>query len=262
MYDSYKHLLIERRGPVLVITMNNPPNNAITEGLHRELAEIFVDISRDRDTRVVVLTGAGTAFSAGGDLNDMIDRQDDAAWWLRSMREARRIVMSMLDLDQPIVARINGPAIGLGATLALYCDIAIADENAKIGDPHVKVGLAAGDGGAIIWPLLIGFQKAKRHLLTGKALSAATAAELGLISEAVPADQLNDTVFGLCDELAALPPLAVRMTKRAVNAPLLRDVVRTMDGSLGLETLTRMSADHREALMAMKEKRKPSFRGE
>lgn len=261
MYDSYENLKVSRRGGILTIALSNPPLNAMVERMHEELSEIFIDIGRDRDVRVVVLTGEGDAFCAGGNIDEMIANRDDHDWWVRSMRQARRILMSMLDLDQPLVARVNGHAVGLGATLALFCDIAIAAEKAKFADPHVKLGFTAGDGGAIIWPALIGHGRARRYLLTGEAITGARAAEIGLISETVPLAELDAAVDRLADTLAALPPMALRTTKRAMSIPLLREVVQSMDAHLGLETWTRLSADHGEALRAVKEKRPGVFTG-
>src|SRR5581483_3937022 len=186
-YSNYEHLVCERPEPgILTITINNPESlNAISPPIHTELAHIWADVADDTDTRVVLLTGAGRAFSAGGDVHNMRAtwRQRDVA---ATMREAKQIVDRMLDLPQPLIALVNGHAVGLGATLALICDVVIAADGAKIGDRHVNVGLVAGDGGALIWPLLVGPHRAKQFLLTGELIEARDAAAMGLINRAVP----------------------------------------------------------------------------
>lgn len=262
-YSRYEALDVTREGPILTVTMNRPPHNPVDAALDAELAEIFVDIGRDDAVSVVVLASSGKSFSAGGDLDWLIDTgvRGDHAGWLQSMRRGRRILMAMLDCDAPVIAKVNGAAIGLGATLALFADIAVAAETATFADPHVKIGLAAGDGGAIIWPRLVGHARARRMLLTGAPLNARTAADWGLISEAVPSDKLDDAVATLAREVAGFSRAAVTATKRALNAALLRDVVTAMDAHLGLETMTRLDRDHLEALQAVKERRPARFGG-
>lgn len=247
-YDQYRLLAVERRGKVLVVTMNRPPVNASNSAMHGELSRIFGEIARDDLVEVVVLTGAGRAFSAGGDLDEMRDRLDQPERWLNSMREAREIVLSMLDLDKPIIARVNGHAIGLGATLALLCDIVIAVESAKIADSHVKVGLVAGDGGALVWPHRVGITRAKEYLLTGTPINAVEAERIGLINHVVPADQLDARVYELADALAAGASRAIRLTKRALNMGLKRDALAMIDAQLGFETESFLSEEHRSAV--------------
>jgi enoyl-CoA hydratase len=258
MYDSYQLLKTERRGRVLIVTIDRPPLNASNMVMHRELSTIFFDIARDDETNVVVLTGAGKAFCAGGDLNEMKKRMEDQRLWAEVMREARDIVMGIVTLDKPIIARVNGPAIGLGATIALLCDIIIAADTAKFADTHVRIGLIAGDGGSIAWPLSIGLPKAKQYLLTGDSLTATEAERIGLISDVVPADQLDARVYDLADRLAAGSQQAIRGTKRAVNM-WMNNVSAIIDAHLGLETLTYQGRDHRAGVEAFLEKRKPQF---
>ena len=263
MYEKYGALIIKRDGHVLTVTLNRPPLNPIDEELDENLSEVFVDINRDPAVRVVVLASEGTVFCAGGELDSLIEsgRARDYSSWVRSMRRTRRILLAMLDLDAPIIARVHGHAIGLGATLALFCDIVIAAESAKFADPHVQIGLTAGDGGAIIWPYLIGHARAKRYLLTGDRIGAVDACALGLISEAVPIEKLDETVYGLAQRLATLSPKAVKTTKRALNIPLLRDLVQLMDAHLGLETMSRLTEDHLEATIALRERRPARIQG-
>jgi enoyl-CoA hydratase len=162
---------------------------------------------------------------------------------------------------KPIIARVNGHAVGLGATIALLCDIIIAADHAKIGDPHVNAGLVAGDGGALIWPQLIGFARAKEYLFTGDLMTAAEAERIGLINHVVPADQLDDKVYGLARRLAGGAMRSIRGTKEAINIPLRQLAHSMMDLSLSLETQSNLSEDHQEAVWAFAQKRRPNFTG-
>jgi enoyl-CoA hydratase len=176
--------------------------------------------------------------------------------------DAKRIVFSLLDLEKPIICRLNGAAAGLGASIALLCDVIVASKEAVIGDPHVKVGLVAGDGGAVIWAQLIGYARAKEYLLTGRMLDAVKAAEIGLINYAVPREELDTKVAEIVAEIAANPRWAVRWTKTAINLPLKEIAHKVMDAALAYETLTNLSEDRQEAVRAFVEKRKPDFKGE
>lgn len=266
MYETYKALRLERRGKVLVITLDNPPLNAMTPAIHGELARVFTDINRDPETAVVVLTGGGErAFSAGGNIKRMAERiaTADHADWVRGAFEAKDIIYGMLRLERPLIARINGDAMGLGASLAALSDISIMLGDAKIADTHVKVGLSAGDGGSLIWPLLMGFANAKRYLLTGDALTGREAAELGLITEAVDTlDELDDAVFALADRIAAGATLAVNATKISINLLLRKMLEGVIEAQLGLETYTYLSRDHATAAKAFSERSTPRFEGE
>jgi enoyl-CoA hydratase len=261
-YPGPRHLLIEKSDKIVTVTINNPPINEVTDAIDIELSEIFLDINRDPDVNVMVLTASGDrVFCGGGSLDDMLERSRKREWgeWVRGMRRARRILMSMLDCDIPIIARVQGHAIGLGATLALYSDIVIAVDSAKFADPHVVVGLAAGDGGSLMWPHLIGYGRAKYYLLTGDRIAAPDAVAMGLIHKAVPVAELDAAVYGLADRLAHMSRIAICHTKRAVNIPLLRDLTAQFDAHLGLETWSALSSDHPEAVLALKEKRPPKF---
>jgi enoyl-CoA hydratase len=250
---------MERRGRVLTVTMDRPPRNASNSVMHRELSTVFRDIARDAATDVVVLTGAGEAFCAGGDLGEMRDRLDRPDIWAGTMREAREIVLGLVELDKPVVARVNGAAIGLGCTLALLCDVIVAVETARLADPHVRIGLAAGDGGAIAWPLAIGVPRAKEFLLTGDAIAATDAAAMGLINRAVPAAELDAVAYGFAGRLAGGSQAAIRGTKRAINLLLQPGLRALVDAQLGIETLTFLGPDHREGVQAALEKRAPDF---
>lgn len=263
MYENIRGLELERRGRVLVITIDNPPMNAITPLMHTELSSIFSDINRDPDTAVVVLTGAGKAFSAGGDINTMAARaeQKDTGSMVPALMEAKEIIYGLLRLQKPLIGRINGHAMGLGATLAVFCDITYMVETAKIADTHVKVGIVAGDGGSLMWPLLMGFGRAKEYLLTGDTLTGKQAAELGLINYAVKAEELDERVYGMADRLAAGPSIAINGTKTAVNMLLLRHFELLVENHVALELQSFHSDDHREAAVAFRDKREPRFTG-
>lgn len=263
MYESYRSLKIERRGAVLVVTLDNPPTNAADLGTHRELSTIFEDIARDDATRVVVVTGAGTrAFSAGGDIDVMIAQFTDTDSLRTQIDEAGRLLRALLALDKPVIARINGHAIGFGATLALFCDISYAIDTAKIADPHVGVGLVAGDGGALIWPLLIGYARAREYLLTGDPIVARDAAQIGLITRAYPTmEALDEATYAMAARLAAGATRAINGTKAAINLVLRGQIAQLIEAHGGLEYISKFSADHREAATAFKAKRKPNFSG-
>jgi enoyl-CoA hydratase len=212
MYQGYEHLQVERRGKIVTVTLNRPEvRNATNPRMHQELERIFPEIGRDPDANVVIVTGAGTAFSAGGDIAQMKANLDNHARWNESMGEARRLLINILDLDRPVIARINGHAIGLGATLALFCDVTIALDTARICDPHVEA--------------------------------------------------LDARVNAIAEEIAAAPAVAVRTTKRALNLVLRQQLEAVVDAHLGLETMSHLSLDHREAVTAFTEKRSPVFTG-
>ena len=187
MKYQYEMLKIDRKGKVLTLTLNNPDKlNAITATMHNELSRVFDQIADDTEVEVVIFTGAGRAFAAGGDTHLMQKMIDNPDMWRQTQHEAKKIVMGIMDLEKPIIAKVNGHAVGLGATLALHCDVIFASDKAKIGDPHVRVGLVAGDGGAAIRPYLIGFARATESLFTGDLLSAADAERICLINHCVP----------------------------------------------------------------------------
>lgn len=259
-YRDYEYLLIELDGRTLIVTINRPEKlNAINAKLHTELSRVFAEISGDPGCDAVVITGAGKAFCAGGDTRWMQDMIDDEALWERTVVEAKRIVYGILDLEKPVVAKINGTAAGLGATIALFCDVIFASDKAQIGDPHVKVGFAAGDGGAAIWPQLIGYAKAKELLFTGDFLSAADAERIGLINHCVPHDELDARVAGFCRVLGSGAVQAIERTKQAINLPLRQLVAGSLDASLSLEGLSNRSREHAEAVRAFNERRRPDF---
>jgi enoyl-CoA hydratase len=259
---GYETLHLDRLGPVLRVTIDNPQSdrNTVDESLHRDLTALFAALRREDEARAIVLTGSKLAFSAGGDFAWFPSlRAPDTLDRLR--RDARQMIVDLLDVEVPIVAAVNGPAIGLGASIALLCDIIVMAESATIADPHVRVGLVAGDGGVVAWPLAVGPARAKQYLLTGDALTATEAERIGLVNAVVPDDRVQDEALAWAERLAAAPPLAVRYTKLAVNK-LVRDAMNTaFDASAALELMTFLSADHAEAVAARVEKRTPTFEG-
>jgi enoyl-CoA hydratase len=262
-YSRYELIKVEKDDRVAVFTLNRPESlNAVNPQLHTELEDIFADVAQDSDVNVVVLTGAGRAFCSGGDVKGMDARQADGSARLRDpLRYAKRLIYNMMDVDQPIIAAVNGHAVGLGATIALFCDIIIASENARFGDPHVKVGLVAGDGGAVIWPLLCGIAKAKEYLMTGDLITAAEAERIGLINHVVSPEEVMPKAMELAHRLANGPTKAIRWTKLACNKRLRDEVNLVLDTSLAVEAISMQTEDHREAARAFAEKRAPKYKG-
>lgn len=259
-YDHYEELLIQRDDRLLTITLNRPDRlNTVNGAMHRELARIFADVAMDDQVDLVVLTGAGDSFSAGGDIAWMNAMLNEPLGMADIAVEGKRIISTLLDLEKPIICRLNGDAIGLGATIALFCDVVIADENAKIADPHVRVGLVAGDGGAVIWPQLIGYARAKEFLMTGNIIVASEAATIGLINRAVPAGELDAEVAKLATKLLRGAQHAIRWTKVSVNVGLKQVASAVFETSLGYEVAASLLPDHREAVTAFVERRAPNF---
>jgi enoyl-CoA hydratase len=257
---GYETLALTRDNRLLTITLNQPDSlNAVNLRMHEELAEVFIFAATDEHSDVVVLTGAGKAFSAGGDLEHIAHNAANPELFDNEVRLAKRIVFAMLDLDKPLICRMNGHAVGLGATLALLCDVIFAAETAKIGDPHVALGLVAGDGGAAIWPQRIGFGRAKEYLLTGELLTAKKAEEIGLINHCVSLDELDAAVEAFCARLLQGSSNAIRWTKVLINLELKRVANAVMDAGIAYEAISQRSADHREGVKALQEKRKPVF---
>lgn len=259
-YQPFGGLNVALHGHVLTITLDNPPLNAMTAQAHADLGQIWNVAANDPEVRVIVFTGAGErAFCAGGDLNRMITNWPDRRQWLIGIEEARAMILGMLECPKPVICRINGHAMGLGASIALAGDITVMTETARIADSHVKVGLATGDGGALLWPNLIGLVEARRHLLSGEALTGADARAKGLITEAVPFAQLDEAVGRWVATLLAQSPEAVQATKQTLNLDLIEKARRYMDEMLRLETRSWESPNHPEAVRAILEKRAPNF---
>lgn len=246
-YKSYERLQLSRGKRILTITIaGTSPLNFIDGVFHRELAEVFAQVAVDPKTDVVVLNASGKCFCAGGDVEwfaGMGEQERD-----QGIAEGRKIIVDLLEVPQPIIAAVGGPAIGLGATIALFSDIVLAAPDAVFSDPHVALGLVAGDGGAIIWPWLIGMNRAKEFLLTGDRVDAEQAHHLGLVNRVVPSGELDKTAFELADRLAAGRQRAIRGTKAAVNKILRDHVNLVLDTSLAIERQCMSSPDHQEAI--------------
>lgn len=260
---SFETLILERRERLLVLTLNRPEAlNAVNLALHDELPEALAFIASDPGSDVVLLTGAGRAFSAGGDIDHMERNAREPHLFDHEARQAKRIIEALLTLEKPLVVRMNGHAVGLGATIALMGDIIVAADGAKIGDPHVGIGLVAGDGGALIWAARIGLTRAKEFLLTGELLPATEAQRIGLINRCVPAEKLDAVVEDYCHKLTGGAPQALRWTKVLTHLELRRAGTALLDAGIAYEALSVRTADHREGLAALRERRSPRFKGE
>ncbi|MFQ5611827.1 MAG: enoyl-CoA hydratase/isomerase family protein [Anaerolineae bacterium] len=237
-YSDYQHLLFERRPHgILLLTLNRPEMlNATNARLHTELVQVWDTIDRDPEVRVAVVTGAGRAFSAGGDYGLVEKAYRDFEEIARILDEARDLVYNILRCQKPIVSAINGPAVGAGLVVALLADISIAAENARLADGHVRMGVAAGDHAAIVWPLLCGMARAKYYLLTGDFVTGKEAERIGLVSLSVPDEQVFDKAMEVATGLATGPRYAIKFTKRALNQWLLQ-AGPIFDHSLALEMM-------------------------
>jgi enoyl-CoA hydratase len=255
-YSEYRYILFERRDPgILWMTLNRPQAlNAVDARMHAELAEVWQTIERDPAVRVAVVTGAGRGFSAGGDfqlVEDMHQNYDEIS---RVLDEARDLVYNMLRCSKPIISAINGPAVGAGLAVALLADISIAAESVRLADGHIRMGVAAGDHSAIIWPLLCGLAKSKYYLMTGDFVSGAEAERIGLVSLCVPDDELLDKAMAVATNLANGPRHAIKFTKRALNQWLLQ-AGPIFDHSLALEMMGFFSEDIIAGIEGLRHKR-------
>ncbi|MGP3918111.1 enoyl-CoA hydratase/isomerase family protein [Nonomuraea sp. 10N515B] len=259
-YDAYTKLAIDTpAGGVLRITISEPGRlNAVDMTAHRELAEIWRDAGRDESVRAIVVRGEGRAFSAGGDLSMIEEMTRDHATRLRVFAEARDIVYNVLNCAKPVVSAIQGPAVGAGLAVALLADISVAGRTARIIDGHTRLGVAAGDHAAIVWPLLCGLAKAKYHLLLCEPVTGEEAERMGLVSLCVDDDQVDDKAMEIAVRLAAGSQEAIRLTKYSLNN-WLRLAGPTFDASLAMEFLGFTGPDVAEGVRALREKRPPSF---
>ena len=262
MSEPFEGIRFERLGAVLRVTIANPRSqlNTVDGAMHAELARLFRELRQESEARAVVLTGSGRAFSAGGDFG-WFKEIAGAEAIDRVRRDGKQIIWDLLDVEVPIVAAVNGPAVGLGASIALLCDVIFMADTATIADPHVRVGIVAGDGGAVAWPLAVGPARAKEYLLTGDPVTAVEAERIGLVNRVLPAERLQEEALAFAQRLAEGAPLALRHTKVAVNK-LVKDALNTaFDYSTAAETLTMASEDFQEAVRALHEKRPPQFKG-
>ncbi len=259
-FSEYDQLNLDRReGGILLVTLDQPHKyNAADEGMHAELARIWAEISADDWTRVAVVTGSGKAFSAGGDLAMVRRLAGDHRRVTHMLSEMSSIVYNMVDCEKPIVSAVNGVAIGAGLVVALLADISICASDARLGDGHVKLGVAAGDHAAIVWPLLTSMAKARYYLLTGEMLDGTEAERIGLVTKALPRDEVLDEALRIAAVLAEGSQSAIRWTKRSLNN-WLRVARPIYDQSAAYEMLGFMGPDVLEGLAALTEKRAPHF---
>ena len=260
-YDDFPHLQFDRPSDgVLRITLDGPGLNAVDADVHRELADVWLAVARDPDTRVALLRGAGRAFSAGGSFELLDGMIEDFAVRTRVLREARDLVFNVIDCSKPIVSALHGPAVGAGLVAGLLADVSVAARTARIIDGHTRLGVAAGDHAAVCWPLLCGMAKAKYYLLTCDTLSGEEAERIGLVSICVDDDQVQARALAVAEQLAAGSPSAIRWTKHALNN-WYRDHSSIFDASWGLEFYGFGGPDAAEGLASHREKRAPEFRG-
>jgi enoyl-CoA hydratase/carnithine racemase len=255
-YVPTTELLVEHDGPVALVTMNVPDQrNAFVDELHEAMREVWGHLAADRSVRTAVLTGAGKAFSAGGHIPNFLLDYDDPQRRRESLRGARRLLDAMVEFPKPLIAAVNGPAVGLGCSVAVSCDVVYIGESAFMADPHVSVGLVAGDGGAVTWPLLMSILKAKYYLLTGDRISADQCVELGLANFVVPDDQLLTEAHALARRLAEQPQQALEETKRAVNLHVQAAIQRVAPFAFAAESESFSSDDVRRTVESFKAKK-------
>jgi enoyl-CoA hydratase len=235
-YRLTEELQVEDDGPVRIVRMNRPDHlNATNHGLHQGLAELFPQIDADTEARAVVLTGNGRAFSAGGDFTYLDELSKDGSLRQETLVHGRQIVTGMVKCRVPIVAAVNGPAVGLGCSLVALSDIVYMAESAHLADPHVMIGLVAADGGPVTWPLLTSLQLAKEYALTGERIPAARAADIGLVNHVCPDGEVFERALACAQKIARLPKGAVEDTKRVLNIQMERAVLASLDYALAAE---------------------------
>jgi len=259
---SYRHLNIDIVDGVATVTMNRPEVlNGLHPEAHGEMERVWDDLDANGDVRVAILTGSGRAFSAGGDLKDMQARlaADPAAGSGISAASGRRIIYNLLSFEKPLIAAVNGHAVGLGATLALLSDIVVASDKAVIGDPHINIGLVPGDGGLAVWTLLAGPNRAKEFMMLGTMVGAEEAHRLGLVNHVVEADEVGTVAAGIAERLAAGPQVALRGTKVSINNWIKAQFSSLFEVSLAAELQSMAHPDFAEGVAAAIEKRPPNF---
>ena len=254
-YDLPDELRVEVDGAIRTVVMNRPDAlNAVDLRLHWALANVWRQIAADREARVVILTGAGRAFSAGGDLDWISTFVDDHAARDESLREGAEIIDELIRFPLPIVTAVNGPAVGLAFSIALLTDVVLVADDAHMADPHVSVGLVAADGGALTWPALTSLVRAKEYLFTGDRIPAEQAVQLGLANRVVPDGESVDAAIELAERMAKQPRQALRDTKRALNKQLERAVLEVLDFAVAAEAISSASDEHRAIVERMRKK--------
>lgn len=262
MSADFNTITYVEAGPIATVTFNRPDTlNAMDERMTDEIVAVIEKLRRPRDIRALVIASTGRCFSAGGSFDEILHLVESYDARMDAYDNGRRVIHGMAEIAMPVIVALQGDVYGLGTSLALSADIIVASKNVRIGDPHVKVGLVAGDGGTLVWPAAFGFLKAKRHLLTGDPIGAEEAHRLGAISELVDEpDQVLPLAQSLAEKIAALPPIAVQYTKRALNHSMQRAALDHFEFAMALEQYAMTSDDLKEALAAIKAKRKPDFK--
>lgn len=256
-------LRLELHGAVMDVELCRPEVlNRFDMVLHRELSRVLVELAASDDVRAVLLSSKGRVFSAGGDTEVMLEAAGDLARRLAMIDEGRRLFAAIADFPKPLVVALHANAYGLASSLILAADAIVATPGVELSDPHVRMALVAGDGGCVAWPAAMGMVRAKRHLLTGDAMTGEEAYRLGVVTDLVgEPNDVKPTALALATRIAELPPLAVQLTKRALNKVLMARAEEVLDAAFYLEGLTFGSEDLQEAVAAFKEKRPGVFRG-
>lgn len=265
-YARFRSILAERQDKVLILTLNRPDRlNAVGDDMHEGLEAILADLSHDTSVRAVVLQAAGRAFCVGADVKSFGEEPEVELTPCESMqlitRGAGNLIERFIDVPQPLICAVQGYAMGLGATLAMMCDVLVVAEDAQLADTHVPIGLVAGDGGAVAWPLAMPFGAAKYYLLTGERINGLEAVRLGMALKAVSADVVQAEALTIAQKMASLSPLALQGTKKTLNNILRQRCQQTLETGLLLEAATFLSNDHKEAVAAFLEKRSANFVG-
>jgi enoyl-CoA hydratase len=253
-YDIFgPELIVEVEGPLRIITLNRPERlNAVNEKLHDSLANVWSMIRMDEEAKVAVLLGSGDAFCAGGDIDWFEQLSQDHDLRRRTLSQSSKIVHDLVGFPLPVVAGIQGAASGLGCSLAVLCDLVLMEEDAFYADPHVAVGLVAGDGGATVWPVLTSLLKAKEYIYTGKRLPADEAVHIGLANRVVPNGSAKDAAIELANQLAAIPDVAMQYTKQVMNMHLEAAISRSLGYALALESDTFLTDDHKRLVASFR----------
>lgn len=266
-YERYTEIGLSLADGIMTVTMSNPGRkNALTAQATEQLTTIWDDLLLDPEVRVIILTGADGDFCSGADVSRLSGKATQVAPEYQPVhpvtRRGRRHMYGILDCEKPVLAKVRGVAYGIGVNLALACDMVFAAPGARFCDSHVRVGLVAGDGGVLLWPLLIGMHRAKQYLMTGEPVVAEKAEQIGLINACIPDDELDAHVQAMAEKLRDLPPHAVNYTKASLNMALRQMTGTAFEASLGYELYTMRTNDFKEASQALANKRKGNFRGD
>ncbi|WP_395649767.1 enoyl-CoA hydratase/isomerase family protein [Brevundimonas sp.] len=257
LYDAPDEIRVEVDGPVRIVTLNRPDErNAVSKAMLFALTDLVVRLNEDADVGAVVITGAGRAFSAGGDFQHFVRSSKEPEVSRATLDNSRRFITAMQDLKAPIVAAINGPAVGFGGTLAALCDIVLIADGAFISEPHVNIGLVLGDGISITWPLYMGLLKAKEYILTGDRISATEAVACGLANRVVASDDLMPEALALAHRLAAQPREALQHSKAILNGYIKAHMATTLEEVLALQFERTQSAEHAAIVQGMIDRQK------